>query len=459
MNLFDKCTLGLVAALGVSACVSTSAGAPGSSDRNDDGPDRGDATEEGEPADEAEAPDDDEGRECPSRVTLQRDVEKLAGCEEFADLTLEGQGIISLAPLADLRKVSGTLALLDTRVKDLSGLSAITEVRHLQLANNGELASLDGLASGAQMNELTVDSAPALRSIDALAGVTLKRLTLHFTRIGDVDALRDKPLESAVLTYNLELRSAEGLASFRGSQDGALELSNNPLLSALPAMPLLREVASFTMVDNPSLAGPLQLGSSSGITVFDFWLNLTPGVTSLPRVTLADGGSLGISGTRSITSLAGIETQGRLRSLGIEDNAALTSLEDLSGTVGTPDGTLVVTQNAQLTTLAGLEGWTSVGRVKLMDNPALITLAGLAGAADTTRTLTTDLLVVSNNASLATLAGLSVSPVDLTEPATVVVEANPQLPECEVEVLRETLGSAAEVRSEGNDEAAVCPAP
>ncbi len=86
-----------------------------------------------------------------------------------------------------------SLAILNAPAESLDGISALTNLRFLRLANLKKLRSLDGLESLTNLEELEIHTCPNISSIEKLA--SLRRLRkLHLNNDGKIASL--KPINS-----------------------------------------------------------------------------------------------------------------------------------------------------------------------------------------------------------------------------------------------------------------------
>lgn len=175
---------------------------------------------------------------------------------------------------------------------------------------------------------------------------------------------------------------------------------------------LTRVAGDITIIDNPDLADLTGLEALDEILGAMFIQN-NPVLTSL------DGLELSTFGTAPDGN--------DVVSISISGNPMLTSILALNR-VGTLPGGMVITSNDTLTSLAGLGNVTAIG----------------------------DVLAIRNNAGLTDISAL-ISLRDLE--GDLLIEANPNLPTCAAEALRDQLqdeGFIGAVSISGNDDSGVC---
>ena len=170
-------------------------------------------------------------------------------------------------------------------------------------------------------------------------------------------------------------------------------------------------------------------------------------------------GDLTILDNPQLADLVGLESLDEiLGAMFIENNPTLASLDGLElSTFGTaPDGndvvSLVIDDNDLLTSVLALNRiGTLSGGLVIVNNDALTALTGLGNV-----TQIGDVLAIRNNAALTDISAL-ISLRDLTGP--LLIEANPSLPTCAAEALRDQLqdnGFIGAVSISGNDDSGTC---
>ncbi len=157
-------------------------------------------------------------------------LEGLEGLEEAFWMSLYGESIQSLLPLAGLRRVEN-LSLTYTGLVDLSGIENVSGIRSLNAYGNNLLGSLQGLAVEPEMTEVAVQGNTVLYDISSLSRIEgLNRLY-----VGD----------NPVLT---QIHDFERLVRL-----GGVALERNFNLLAAPQFPLLTSINELTVVDHPML--------------------------------------------------------------------------------------------------------------------------------------------------------------------------------------------------------------
>ncbi len=155
--------------------------------------------------------------------------------------------------------------------------------------------------------------------------------------------------------------------------------------------------------------------------------------------------------------LACLETVGGM--LAINENPLLSNVEGLSSLTEV-GGTLVIQTNASLASLAGLESLAAIGTgsgggaksLQVYDNAALETLDGLSGLVTVTENL-----YIYDNPELRSLGGLS--SLTTLGGVTLLITGNPKLPMCEAYAFRDRMieaGFRGEAIIAGNDYVTTC---
>lgn len=273
-------------------------------------------------------------------------LEGLNALEEAGRVQLARLDVTSLAPLAQLRRV-GFFSISSSRgFRDLAGLGQLTRLEQLELLNNADLESLDGLGAGAAatLTSVVLETNPALSDISALAGFTgLQRVALNGVPVTDLS-----PLGALESLAELSLGTT-ALASFDGLQlrhVGRLYVHANALLEQVDALGTLQSFENITFIDNARLARLPEFPSATDVFSFEVFFN--PALTQGP----------------SFPALK----QNRSMSITFQGNDALTTIDGLRALeVG---GWLTVVENRSLRTL-DLRSLVQIDQLRVLCNPAL----------------------------------------------------------------------------------------
>lgn len=92
-------------------------------------------------------------------IHLSTDLARFTGCQVIrGDLAVIGSNLESLDALHTLRVVSGTLTIADNpNLANLEGLDRLSSVGELEIRNSPELTSLSGLEGLTRLDRLTLD--------------------------------------------------------------------------------------------------------------------------------------------------------------------------------------------------------------------------------------------------------------------------------------------------------------
>lgn len=275
------------------------------------------------------------------------------------NLTLDGAGITSLAPLAQLTKVGGGLIIANTSLSTLEGLEQISIVENsIEIIGNPSLADIEALSS---ISGEIGQPGGGLRIIDNGSLTSLTGLSNVSSISGSID-----------ISNNPSLTSLSGLDGIASATD-LLYITGNSSLSSLSGLGALTSVHSIYIQGNTALGSLSGLGGLSAIpgsvTIYDnpnlADLNGLSGLASI-------GNNLQLAGNASLSNLGGLsalsQVGGQLSIVGSGTLSGLGGLEDLS-TVGAG---ISIFENDALTDISALSGLSSVGDViNISDNPQL----------------------------------------------------------------------------------------
>lgn len=223
-------------------------------------------------------------------ASSQADVDRLAGCRELPGslrvvTPTDAPGSISLAPLAELRRVAGQLQFSGP-LTSLAGLESLEEVGVLHLRNTlvADLIPLSNLAR--------VETPTDWQSSDIL--------------ITNCDQLVDLwGLENLTAWGSLEITESDGLVSLEGLQ--APERLDRVVLNATP---LLRDISALAPV--------------RGADYFYMWRTA---VTHFDGFSLERADTLILTENAALTDLDGLRRLSEVEDLLIVDNDALVRME------------------------------------------------------------------------------------------------------------------------------------
>lgn len=289
--------------------------------------------------------------------------------------------------LASLERVDGVLSLQGP-LPNLSGLSALTDVGHLEVTSLPGLTSMDGLHELVRAGDVTITGNPSLASLRGLSSLRV------------IDG-------SLVLQRNPSLESAHGL-------DGLREVHGNVIVDvpSLAGLDSLTRIGGDLSAQAESPAGMLALEAVDGVFEVDGPFRDFEGFEALRSV-----GSLDILYRDTLTSLRGLESLASAGVVRINGNDALQTLAGLDG-LRTCDGMVRIHANPALLDLEGLGSLATAGSLSLSDNDRLVDFTGL----DSLTTLTGS-LAVERHDTLVRLHGLE----GLREAQQVRIAFNPKL--------------------------------
>jgi len=236
-------------------------------------------------------------------------------------------GITDLSPLADLRRLHGSLIIRSCdAIKNLHGLEGLESV----------------------IGSLTFDSNPALDSLTALSGLT----DAHPA----VLQIQDSPLLTS-------LAGLEGIVELRGAEhdDPALYGSSSGY----------SEIGMVGILDLTGLDNLAAVGAETPKTLI---IHDSPTLESLNGLgNLSDCSGLAIFRNPALTDLTALAGLTHLNDLLIADNDGLISLTGLESLVEVGDGDLEISDNALVDSLDPLTGLSSISAVLEITNNCSIT--------------------------------------------------------------------------------------
>ena len=223
-------------------------------------------------------------------ASSQADVDRLAGCRELPGslrvaTPADAPGSISLAPLADLRRVHGQLQLSGP-ITSLAGLESLEEVGvlHLRDALVPDLLPLGNLKR--------VETPRDWQSSDVV--------------INNCDQLVNLwGLENLTTWGSVEINFSDGLVSLEG-----LTAPDQLDRIVLDAMPALSDISALEPV--------------RGVDFFSLWQTA---VTGFDGFSLERADMLNLTENRALTDLGGLRRLSEVEDLLIVDNDALVSVE------------------------------------------------------------------------------------------------------------------------------------
>ncbi|NBC05988.1 MAG: HYR domain-containing protein, partial [Bacteroidetes bacterium] len=358
--------------------------------------------------------------QCPSGdVTLnsQADVDNFAvnypNCSQITGfLTISGNDITDLSPLANLQSVTESLDItFNDALTSLQGLNNLSSVGgDLSIESNDALASLQELNNLSSVGgSLSIRFSPALTSLQGLDNISSVSGDLSIESNDVLASLQGLDNISSVggdlsIEFNDVLASLQELNNLT-SVGGGLNIRFSPALTSLQGLDNLSSVEWSLRIENNAALTSLQgLGNLSSVgndlrIVNNDALTSLQGLNNLSSLGL----SLRIENNAALTSLQGLDN---LSSVGndfqIGNNDALTSLQGPNN-LSSVEGYLQIENNDALTSLQGLNNTSLVGLyLRIENNAALTSLQGL----DNLSSVGSDVQIF-NNAALTSLQGLN----------------------------------------------------
>jgi Leucine-rich repeat (LRR) protein len=183
------------------------------------------------------------------------DISALAGLTRVGDFSFSLLELASWPLLASLVQAEA-LEIRSSNLVDLTPFSSLAgNIGLLSLSDLPELTSLDGLENLTSLGQLTIDQAPLLTDISALARVA-KASELGFSGAGIADFTALAGLTGAVNFISVNdmpaLATLDGLEGLTAASQ--VGVAGNPVLTSVRGLSGLTEVSlAFTIVDNDVL--------------------------------------------------------------------------------------------------------------------------------------------------------------------------------------------------------------
>jgi hypothetical protein len=370
-------------------------------------------------------------------VTDQAGLDELAGCEEITgNLEIAPVEGASLAPLASLRRVGGTLELGSVSWllagPELSSDDIAEAERYGELVQRGWLDSLEGLEKLQSVAGLALlgVSAPDLHALRALENigpsewygtVSGSLVVASAQNLRDLSGLENARGIGRIEVRGTQLESLDGLNVGDSAQSIALVAS--PRLRDIDALGSIATTGAVTIEETgiESLEGLAAWRGTDQLTLWD-----NPALVDVSRIgQLHFVGTINMKNNDALTSLPSLASFETLDAIFIVDNNGLEELDlDLVNAyprgfldVGTfsrgfrfPTQRVEVQGNSNLRRLrlAGSHGLADIQFLTVTDNPALTQI-------DFPHLAKVDWLIVNSNATLSSVGIPALKTVDTLE--------------------------------------------
>ena len=254
-----------------------------------------------------------------SNPTLGKEIVNLTGLEtatKLTSLTLNGNEIASLTPLARLEALE-TLNLADNEnISSISSLARLTALTDLNLSNN-KISSVSSLSrlEALQMLNLADNSISSLTVLSGLSNLT--DLNLSNNRITDV-----LPLQGLSTLRTLNLSGNENLTMEKASVLYTLQQANPSIVITLPDGIDLLNPADIVTFNNPDLAAAVRsaLRITKGYPILEGPIADKKDITDLTRLTAT---------RKNIDDLTGLEGATALTTLDLGQNNEISDISPL----------------------------------------------------------------------------------------------------------------------------------
>ncbi|GAA4275552.1 T9SS type A sorting domain-containing protein [Aquimarina mytili] len=344
-------------------------------------------------------------------LRTQAEINAFNYFEIQGSLTIEESNpgdIIHLDGLSELARVSENLVIQHNQeLNNINGLSNLGELRQIEIRNNPQLTTLDGLSS-VRTGDLFIEANDSLQNLDGLSSINTNGIVVRGNHsLTNIDGLSNCSQKAFFIEIigNVSLKNLDGLNNIPGLSNllGVLRVRNNNALEngcGITKMLLDQTNGSFiekTIHDN----GPT---TSSIDDILDNCITCNGTYT----------GDLVLSSQVEIDAFNYCEVIGNLT---IEEGIA-GNIINLDGLLGLEriSGEFIITNNQELNNLIGLTRLREVDLIDIDNNPKLSTLIGLSNLEDLSY------IKVSSNKSLLNIDGFS-----KINTGSIVVENNDSL--------------------------------
>ena len=254
-----------------------------------------------------------------SNPTLGKEIVNLTGLEtatKLTGLTLNGNEIASLTPLARLEALE-TLNLADNEnISSISSLARLTALTDLNLSNN-KISSVSSLSRLEALETLNLAD-NSISSLTVLAGlINLTDLDLSNNRITDV-----LPLQGLSTLQTLNLSGNVNLTMEKASVLYTLQQANPRIVITLPDGIDLLNPADIVTFNNPDLAAAVRsaLRITKGYPILEGPIADKKDITDLTRLTAT---------RKNIDDLTGLEGATALTTLDLGQNNEISDISPL----------------------------------------------------------------------------------------------------------------------------------
>jgi len=204
-------------------------------------------------------------------IRTQDELNQLAGCEviegnlEISSFVNAPDAVVDLSPLINLREVTESLLISNTRATSVDGLNNLEKTKRLILLDNYSLQKIDALSHlEGQVEVLVIIQNTRLESLTPLSGIRDSIETLIITgnhtlkNINGLEGLNQ--VGGLDIIGNRNLENIDGLQNLKKSTRTILLVDNNKLLDMAGFSNLESVVQDFIIVDHEGLQNLNGLG-------------------------------------------------------------------------------------------------------------------------------------------------------------------------------------------------------
>lgn len=308
------------------------------------------------------------------------------------DLELYASDVLDLSMFSSLERVLGKLKLhsyIELRLRSVEGADNLEKIGELQIDNAVELLSLNGLTALKELDSLTLIGNRKLKDLSGLEAIT--------SLSGDLTLIDNLNFESFSGLHNLQViegtmlvKDNYSLTAFNGLSalervDRKLKIISNDALVSLNGLDELNHIGKLVIYSNSELENLTSLNRIETLDHLNIMknrkLNSLKGLEGL--VTVA--GEINIDDNYGLITLEGLNNLEHASRLSLTRNRQLTSLSAIENLASL--SMLRINFNSALESIDGFGSLTELQDCYIDDQRNLVSVEGLIGLQTISRTL------------------------------------------------------------------------
>lgn len=314
-----------------------------------------------------------------------KDIKGLSGISNVWSVLIDkNSSLISLEGLENIDSIKGSLTIDNNGLMSLLGLDNLTSIdKDLKIENNGNLISTEALSNVSFVGD----------NISIISNIHLETLT----GMNGLQTING----NLVIRENKLMKSIVGMNQLKDI-GGSLIIENNKDLNSLIGLQSLITIGKDLKIRNSSLSNFMDIGTLSTLggrleIRSNFQLKDLSGFGHLYQTT-----GISIHGNPALQNLKGLHNLAKsFGSVYVSVNDSLRNLMGLNSLKSVDGSTIEIRNNDMLESLEGLEQLAFAEFVSINGNPRLINLDGLSSLTKTHGPLT-----IFNNSMLLDIDGV-----------------------------------------------------